>query len=479
MRRSFRATLASVSALSLASALFLGLLPAAAATFNPQLIITDDEMRRADSLSLAEITVFLNEKGGLNSCFDVDAIDGLLKNSAQLVDDAAKRYRINPKYILALIQKESGAIEATKPTQKQQDWATGYALCDGCKKLSPLAKKYKGLAKQIDAGAGWMDWYLDKAPSTPSMLQEGETLTVSRTKITPVNLTTAALYTYTPHLHGNRLLWSILNRWFNDGSLPQFPDGTLIRNESNGAVALIQGGKFRPIVSASVLETRFRNSNIIDLNEYDFQDLQEAMPGKPVQFPDLSLVRTENGDTYLLIGAQRRLIISPEVFTKIGFNPEEVEEVRAADVEDYADAAPITLGSASPFGQLLQDKSTGGVYLVQNGAKRPIWDKAILAANFAGQKIEPASPEDLAAIADGEPVKFIDGTLIKGLNDPGVYVISNGLKRPIPSEEVFYTFGYKWTMVLSVSDRALSLHETGEPLLILNNQVTAAAVGIN
>jgi len=468
------------AAMVLATALFSAPFPTAATTFNPQLIMTDDEMRRVDSMSFIEISQFLKDKGGLDSCFDVDAIDGLLKSAAQLIDDAAKRYVINPKYILALIQKESGAVESSNLTQKQKDWATGYALCDGCRKTNPLVKKYKGLAKQIDAGAGWMDWYLDRAPTSPNMLQPGETLKDNRKRpiATPVNLTTAALYTYTPHLHGNRLLWSILNRWFSDGSLPQFPDGTLVRNETNGAVALIQGGKFRPITSASVLETRFKNSNIIDLNEYDFQDLQDAMPGQPVKFPDLSLVRTETGDTYLLIGAKRRLIASPAAFAQIGFNPEEVEEVEAADIADYADDTVITLDSASPFGDLLQDKTTGGVYFVQGGVKHPIWDKAILTVNFGSQKITPVVPEALAGLTDGDPVKLIDGALVKSDADPSVYVISNGKKRPIPTEEVFYTFGYKWSMVVTIGQKALELHETGEPLLILDNRVTAAAVGI-
>jgi len=477
MRRRRPLTL-TVAVLYLVSALFSAPSTAAAASFNPQYIISDDEMRRSDAMSFADISKFLHEKGGFGDQYDIDAIDGLLKGTAQLIDDAAKRYRINPKYILALIQKESGAIETGTPTQKQLDWATGYALCDGCSRQNSLAQKYKGLAKQIDAGAGWMDWYLTKAPVTPSMLQVGETRTISMTKVTPVNWVTAALYTYTPHLHGNRLLWSIWNRWFGSGVLPQFPDGTLVRNETNGAVALIQGGKFRPIVSASVLETRFRNNNIIDLNEYDFQDLQNLMPGRPVQFPDLSLVRTETGDTYLLVGAQRRLIVSPEVFSKIGFNPEEVEDIKASDIEDYLDGVSITLDSASPFGELLQNRLTGGVYFVQNGVKQPIWDRAIMIANFNGQKIVPTDPETLSGLTDGEPVKLIDGVLVKTPDDPAVYVISNGRKRSIPSEEVFLSFGYRWPMILTVSPRALELHETGEPLLILDSKVTAAAVGI-
>lgn len=449
-------------------------LSALAAAFNPHFIISDDEMRNAEAMSFEEISSFLDKKGGLNSCFDVDAIDGLLKNTAQLVDDAAKRYHINPRYVLALIQKESSAVETARPTAQQTDWATGYSLCDGCYKQ----QKYRGLGKQIDYGAGWMDWYLTKAPTSPNMLQAGQTRTISRTRVTPVNLATAALYTYTPHLHGNRLLWSIWNRWFGGGTLPRFPDGTLVRNEENGAVALIQGGKFRPIVSASVLQTRFKNSNIVDLNEYDFNGLQEASPGRPVKFTDYALVRTETGETFLLAGDSRRLIASTDVFSKIGFNPEEVEDVLAADLEDYADGPAITLTSSSPFGELLQNNVTGGVYYVQNGVKHPLWDKTLLASNFAGDKISPVDPTGLDALPSGDPVLFLDGTLVKAPDDPTVYVISNGQKRPIPSEVIFLGFGYRWDSVLTAVKKLLDRHPTGDPLLIFEGKVQAAAVGL-
>jgi hypothetical protein len=448
--------------------------PVLAAAFNPHFIISDEEMRRADAMNFEEISTFLAKKGGLNSCFDIDAIDGLLKSTAQLIDDAAKRYRINPKYILSLIQKESSAVETDKPTAQQLDWATGYSLCDGCRKQ----KKYQGLATQIDYGAGWMDWYLTKAPFSPNMLQPGQSRTFSRTKVTPLNLATAALYTYTPHLHGNRLLWSIWNRWFGDGVLPRFPDGTLVRNEDNGAVALIQGGKFRPIANASVLQTRFKNYNILDLNEYDFNYLQEAALGKPVKFTDYALVRTETGDTYLLVGGSRRLIASSEAFSKTGFNPEEVEDVLAADLEEYADGPEITLASSSPFGELLQDSISGGVYYAQNGVKHALWDKALLTSNFAGDEITPVAPSELNELTTGDPVRFLDGTLVKYPDDPTVFVISNGLKRPIPSEIIFLGFGYKWDSVLTAGKKVLDLHPIGDPLLILDGQVRAAAVGI-
>jgi hypothetical protein len=448
-------------------AAMLAAAPASAGVFNPNLIIADDEMRDHDALSYEEVHRFLVEKGGMAEKFDVDPIDGLLKNPAQLIVDASVRYRVNPKYLLALLQKESGIVEAKKPTQKQLDWAAGYALCDGCSKKNPLAVKYRGLGKQIDAGAGWMDWYYQNFEKFKTLKKQGVTYTISKTKVTPLNKTTAALYSYTPHLHGNRLLWSIWNRWFETGTYSlQYPDGTLVRNEKTGAVALIQNGKLRPIVSASVLQSRFNAANIVDLNEYDFAALENLKLGSPVKFADYSLVRTEDGGTFLLAGAKRRRIASPEVFAAIGFNPEEVEDVTGADIAEYAEGEPITMTSSAPAAKLAQDKKTGGVYAVEDGVKHPIWDKALLQANFPGRPIVPTAPEELAALPTGEPVAFIDGTLVRQDGQPAVYVVSGGKKRLIPSEDAFNAFGYRWESILVTSEKALALNQTGDPLTI-------------
>lgn len=454
-------------AAALAVATMTAATPASAAIFNPHRIIDDEEMRRFDAMSYDDIKTFLAAKGNLGAVVDVDPADGLLKSAAQIVDDAAKRYKVNPKYLLALIQKESSAVESSSLSPRQLDWATGYALCDGCWKTAPLAQKYKGFAKQVDAGAGFIDWYYTSAEAQKSYRKPGETYVVSGTPVTPANVATAALYSYTPHLHGNRLLWSIWNRWFGDGMVGlKFPDGTLIRNEKTGGVALMQGGKLRPILNQSVLTTRFNASTIVDLNEYDFDAMRKSLGGRPVRFPDLSLVRDEFGTTYLLIGASKRRIVSAEAFAKIGFNPEEVEEVLAEDIVDYADAPPITHDSSYPLGELLQDTRTGGVYYAESGVKRPIWDRAVLAANFPGRPIVPAKAATLDALTTGEPMLLADGALVKAPDDPSVFVISGGKRRSIPTEETFRMFGYKFTNVLTASRKMLNLHPEGEPLTV-------------
>lgn len=449
--------------------LFTAVLPAHANVFNPHLIISDEELRRADAMDYSSIRDFLSVKGKLAEKFDVDPMDGLLKNTAQIIDDAAKRYQVNPKYILALMEKESSVVSATKPTKKQLDWATGYALCDGCRRKNATAVKNQGLAKQIDAGAGFIKWYYDNVDSLRGIAKPGvpKTLTKTKTEVTPANKATAALYSYTPHLQGNRLLWSIWNRWFGEGTNGlELPDGTLVRSERTGAVALMQGGKFRPIASRSVLTTRFNSRNIVDLNAYDFDLLQKTSMGRPVRFSDESLVKTEDGAIWLLLGNERRRFADSEAFRVNGFNPEEVEGAVLADIEDYAEGETIGSEDAGAMGALLQDKASGAVFYVSSGTKRPIWDKAVLNANFPGRKTTVTKHDDLAKLKDGRPLGFYDGALVQAKDSPAVYVISAGKKRPIDSAETFLAYGYDWNNVLTTTASVLSLHPLGPPLTL-------------
>ncbi len=441
--------------------------PVSAGYFNPDNIISDEEMRLCDAMDYEQIRDFLSDKGTLAQRADVDPVDGKKKDVARLIYDAAQRYRINPQYILVLMEKEMSLVTMDNPGADRLNWATGYSLCDGCSRRAPRSLKYKGLAKQIDAGAGWMDWYMTNAKSLKNMRVPGNPYDISKITVTPQNLATAGLYNYTPHLHGNRLFWSIWNRWFGDDDFGMnLPDGTLIRNEKNGAVALMQGGKFRPIANASVLATRFRGRNIVDLNQYDFSLLEKTKPGRPVKFTDLSLVRTVEGSVYLLTGDKSRKIASQEVFAKIGFNPEEVETISAADLADYDEGEPIIDNEANPSGELLLDDATGGVFWAEAGIKYPVIDQTVLKTAFAGVRPRATSAEELSPLEEGAPVKLPDGTLVKASDDPKVFVISGGKKLPIDSEDAFLSFGYSFKKVLTAPKSVLDLHETGTAITL-------------
>lgn len=436
-----------------------------AAIFNPHSIISDAEMRDSSAMSAVDIARFLKSHGHLATVTDRDPVDGKRKDAAHLIADTSARYAINPKYLLALIEKESSAVTTKRTTRKQLDWATGYSLCDQCSRTSPLARKFQGFARQIDAGASWMNWFLSDPNAANLPSQPGKTLTLNGTTIIPTNRATAALYNYTPHVHGNQLLWSIWRQWFGGLTDLQLPDGSLVRNVATGAIAVIEGGEFRFVTSPSVLASRFESSNIIDMEPKDFETLAASKLGRPLKYADLSVVRTERGNIYLLVGEKKRHIVDETAFMAIGFNPEEIESATEADMADYADGAPLTALDADVSEHVVRETENGALFLVGDGEKRAIVDATLLDADYKGSDIQQMSAAQLDGYRTGDAVKLRDGELAKSPSSPAVYVIAAGAKRLIPTADVFTRLGYEWKNVKVVSDAVLALHPDGAPLV--------------
>lgn len=442
--------------------------PANAAEFNPAYIISDAEILDYNAMTPAEIQAFLDTQGGALRNYVVTAADGLPADSpkaemtvAEVIYDRATTNKISPRFLLVLLQKEQSLLTETEPTQRQLDWATGYGCPDG----GGCNDRWRGLWKQLNSASLQFRSYMDEprlykyqAGQTYTFTNPYGTISQEEMSVTPANQATAALYNYTPHVYnGNYNFWKLWNRYFSR----IFPDGSLVQAQGESGVWLIQGGKKRPFLSAGALKSRYDTRRIITVNRADL----DAYPnGDPIKFSLYTIVRTPLGDMYLLLDDTKRKIASPEVFRKIGFNPEEVESASNEDVSYYRDGKPITLEDAYPTGALLQDPATGGIYYAIDGTKAPLIHPVFLKTMFSNRPIIKATAEQLAAFPKVEPVRFADGYLLKGDFGPSVYVISNGTKRPVASGEVFESLGYKWENVLTVPGKVLDLYPTGELL---------------
>jgi len=296
-----------------------------------------------------------------------------------------------------------------------------------------------------------------------------------------MNSATAALYTYNPwvgkygggdpHWGANSLLWKKWTEWFTRS----YPDGTLLREKGEPGVWLVQNSLLRPFLSKGALVSRYSLDRIIDVSKTEL-DVYEV--GAPIKFANYSLLRSPKGTVYLLADEVKRGFASAAALKRIGINPEEIEDVDWTDLDGYPEGRPITEDSVYPTGALLQDKTTGGVYFVSDGVKQPIWSKEILKSNWKNKKIIPASPEELAEYATGEPAKFPDGELVTAPGNSAVYVISNGIKMPIASGEVFESLGYKWGNIINTTVKALEANATGEriDLILIEDEDTGIDV---
>lgn len=439
------------------AALFLPNL--ALADFNPDYIISDQELTDYNAMSLSQVQKFLEDKGSALAYYATIDTDGLGRTASEIIWRVAQSYKVSPKVLLVTLQKEQSLITETAPTQKQLDWATGYGICDSCSMSDPTLQKYKGFATQVDYAAGWKRWFLDNALTLSWVKLPGITYLIDTYRVTPNNLATAAFYTYTPHYHGNYNFWKLWQDWFGKF----FPDGTVLKEADGTGIWLIQRGLRRQFSSYSAFVSRYSPEKLISVSK---SELENYEAGTPIKFADYSLLRSPAGTVYLLVGDTRRGFSSNDVFRTIGFNPDEVMDATWEDLNLYVENDPITMQSVYPTGALLQDKTSGGVYFVENGIKKPIWAKQLLTLYFANKKITVVSPDELKKYPTGEPIKFKDGELVLGESSPTVYFVSNSERRPIPSEQVFNGLGFKWTNIIKTTDKILSLHQIGNPVYL-------------
>lgn len=431
----------------------------AEAPFNPDFVLSDRDLTDT-SVPDDFAQRFLESRGGGIANLRFPDLDGSMKRPGDLITYYGRVYGVNPRFLLALIQKEQSLVYDPNPSVCQIDWATGYGRPDGSTCNDPAWQRYRGFTPQIVSAAAFVRFFYDKEklgePRTFGYAP-GVSAVIDGVPVNPANLATAVLYSYTPHLHGNRSLAKIWSDWFA-GS---YPDGSYLA-DSSGTVWLIQGGLKRRFASKSALRSRVDPSRVIPAGDAVLASFEE---GAPIRFAEYSLVRAPSGTVYLLVRDAKRPIESMPVFRSIGFNPEEIDDVAPEDLAGYADGEPITLKSAYPTGALLQDAKTGGVYDVEAGVKRPIYSVEMMRTNFPSRRLIKVSKTTLDRYADGEPVKFRDGELITSPgSNKAVFVVSNGLRRPIVSGQVFEQLGYAWKNVIHTNDQAVNIHPLGEPV---------------
>lgn len=428
--------------------------------FDPNDIVSDGELQDYKSMDLTAIQEFLNNQDGiLKNLSTIDAF-GSQRLASEIIYNAAQTYKINPKWILATLQKEQSLITNPNPSQKNIDWAMGYAVCDSCSIYDPQVALFKGFGIQVDKATWRIRYYYDN-PEKFNFLP-GKLCQIDGQPVIPNNQSTANLYNYTPHMQGNFNFWNIWNRWF----AKTFPDGSLLQQADDNQTWLIADGKRRLFETKIAFTSRYANSKVIIVSR---NDLQRFEIGNPVKYPNYSLLRSPAGVVYLIVGLEKKQIESNEVFKEIGYNEEEAIDVTDEVLSYFADGRTITLASLYPQGALLQDKKTGGVFYVEDGIKYPVWSKEVLTINYNKKyKTVKVSSEELdkyATAANG--LKLHDGVLVKTKTDSKVYVISNGERRWIANESSFNQLGYSWSDVVTVSDKVFSLHSEGNVIDLL------------
>jgi len=238
--------------------------------------------------------------------------------------------------------------------------------------------------------------------------------------------------------------------------LDENQDGKILINNFGSSVS-----RLTVIPSSQVKVSGFGNSEPLSAFSYSAK-LIKSTAAVVQKYPDGSLLRAKGGEkVYLIENNKKRWITTAEVFSS-RYNWSDIQDVFSGDLDDIETGKNINkLGDGS-----LVKGTSEKVYLIEDGKKKWIVDAFTFNhRKYQWENIYQISDEDLNNYPEGENIldtsPYPDGTLVRG-SCYKVYLIENGQKKWISSEEVFNARGYKWDKVIVVSNDDLENYPEGE-----------------
>lgn len=420
----------------------------AQADYNPDDIISDRLYYNSSGMSQADVQKFLAGYGSYLANYYVGQ-----RSAAQIIYEACRSYGLNPKVMLVMLQKEQSLIENSNPTETALRCATGYGSC---------AAKYLGFETQVDSAAWSLGVGYDANKGNYNYDVGRTTLTQDLVYVTPANRATADLFIYNPVAgteghNGNYLFWTL---WWNRYFGTSFPAGTLIQQRGQNGVYLVgNDGLKHGFWGSAAFNLTYRPAQVVSVDESDVVGLGS---GDPIKLRDGALFRAPNGAIYMAQDEQKWGIPDRETLKRLGYNTGDAAAVNQTEV-DLLPKGPLFDKNhlTRPDGVFIKTAETPAVYLLDQGKKRPFWDKQILNFNYNGNyKAVEISKTEMDGYPTGPAVRFRDGALLKGPTG-GIYVIADGKKCGISSRAVFDGLGYKMSNVIKVRQAILDLHPNG------------------
>ncbi|MCF7795087.1 hypothetical protein K9M50_01905 [Patescibacteria group bacterium] len=134
--------------------------------------------------------------------------------------------------------------------------------------------------------------------------------------------------------------------------------------------------------------------------------------------------------------------------------------------------------TAYPNGTLLQAKGEIGVWLIEDGKRRPFLSKSALVSRFDENKIVEVDSTDLNAYIKGNPIKFSNYSLIKSPKGT-IYLLVDNKKRKFSSIEAFKNIGYSTDEIQNASWQDINSYKDGAPITMTSTYPTGALLQDN
>lgn len=167
---------------------------------------------------------------------------------------------------------------------------------------------------------------------------------------------------------------------------------------------------------------------------------------QPEALGEGALMKVADSDkVYVVKSGKRFWVRTAAAFEAAGYNWSDIQTVTLADL------------NARPEAILFKTADSSNVYLVSQGLCRHIPSAGVFESYGY-------SWSDIITVSNAEAETYPQVNLIKLADDDKVYVIGQGLRRHIPSVEIFESYGYDWAEIVTIN--ATEMNTYGQAQLI-------------
>jgi len=477
--------------------------------FNPNNLISDSDFRNSRSMNgAAAIQKFLQDKNSIlantNSSFtsllkepvgnsslkttleDPSTNNTTPRSAAELIWDASAHSGINPQVILVKLHKEQSLIgghHGSGPDRLQR--ALDFSMGFGCPDTAPCGELYRGfyyqlfgnvdaennrylgaaksLMRSLETPGGRGPFYNGKVSKVGDVIVLSNTLggyegVQSQQTITLANSATAALYRYTPHVfNGNYNFWRYMNEWFGSGRTTVDTGPQVF---DNGSIVEYNREYFMiqdgKRLAISDFVMKARNINPKFSSAGTLSRRDASSYPEEGRLGLMDNTVVKTEQGYYVFVGNKIFAATEALLAQRGLSVFTALTAKQSDIQDFEDGGLLP----PQEGSVLRGVNGPAVYVVENAQLRLVSALVFAQRNLAG-KVQIIPDAELDKYPKGGFVPPLDGTMVKSPSDPTVSLIADRIKRPIPSVLVFKTYGKTFADIQTISDDELTAIPTG------------------
>ncbi len=237
-------------------------------------------------------------------------------------------------------------------------------------------------------------------------------------------------------------------------------EGSLLREVATGNIYLISGGNKRLVSDFVFTQRGFNLAQVQSDSNNQLVNFATIAPLPPLEG---TLIKAQSDPTVYVINQELKRPLTYLVFVSRGYSFANVRTLPDAEVAGYATGEWYW----PPDGTLVLVNGNPLVYVMDHGVRRPVTYFVFKQRGLSFTKVIAVTEDEFSHVPAAPDVYWLaplDGTLIKSVSDPGVYVIENAAKHLL-SAEAFAARGYKYSQIKSLPQAEMDVIAPGDPII--------------